>query len=314
MKISKYPIIFTSILLVFVGLFAFVFVKYYPFLFKNIIYHCQHLDCSRLVRLATEVGVTVFQFMVIFITLTISKLIINFITSYFLRRNIFKMIISGNKIQSLVKILELEGKVLVVANKKPFAFCLGFAHPKIVLSSTLIKIMNSRELKAILIHERYHLEHKDAVVALMAKIVQSLFPFLPFISDYAKLYFIDRETKADDQAIKTLDSRTFLVSSLKKLLMFDTPPAFSTIPAFTGIETLEARILSLTQNNHNIRSFNFKSIALSILSFIILLSLTFVPLHTFAQGENDIVTCVSTSSCSDSCLQPYEGSFLKSSH
>lgn len=314
MKISKYPIIFGSFFTVLVGLFSFVFVKYYPFLFKNIIYHCQHLDCSRLVRIATEAGVTVFQFMVLFIALTIIKLIINFITIYFHRKRVLKAIVKRNKIKSLVKILGLDGHVLVVANKKPFAFCLGFTKPKIILSTTLIKIMNSKELETILIHEKYHLEHKDAIVALLAIIVKSLFPFLPFISDFAKLYFIERETKADNQAIKIVNSRIYLISSLKKLLMFDSSPAFSTIPSFMGVETLEARIRFLTQNNNNIRSFNIKSVSLSIFSFLVLLSLTFVPLRTFDQGKGEVVTCVSTSSCSDTCLQTPESSLLKSSH
>lgn len=312
MKISKYPIIFTSLLTVLVGLFSFVFVKYSPFLFKSLIYHCEHLDCSRLVRFSTEAGVTVFQFMLLFIALTIIKLIINYIQVYSLRRKILESIAKRNKVGFLIKKLKLSGKVLVVNSKKPFAFCLGFTNPKIVLSTTLIKVMDSQELEAILNHEKYHLEHKDALVSLLAKIVQSLFPFFPFISDCVKNYSIEKETKADELAIRIGGGRSSLVSSLKKLLMFGNPPAFSIIPGFTGVETLEARIRSLTQNNNHIRSFTLRSIFLSIFSFVILLSLTFIPLHTFTQGKNAIVTCVGINSCSDTCLQTPRSSLFKS--
>lgn len=303
MKISKYSIIFASLFVILTGLFSFVFAKYYPFLFKSIIYHCPHLDCSKLVRISTEIGVTVFQFMILMIILTIIKLIADYLKIYLLRKNIIKAVIKNPNIDSLFKSLNLKGKVLIVDNQNPFAFCFGFLNPRIILSSKLIKIMNQQELNAILNHEKYHLEHKDALVSLLAKIVQSLFPFFPFISDCVKKYSIEKETKADEMAIKIGDGRFHLISALKKMIKFDISPAYSTIPSFTGVETLEVRIRSLIKKENKPQMFSFNSIFLSMFSLVIVIALIFAPLHIFSQGENGIVTCIGTNSCIDSCLQ-----------
>ena len=302
MRISKYPIIFISFFIFLSALFSLVFLKYYPFLFKSLIYHCPHLDCSRLVRLSTEAGVTLFQLMILFIGLTVIKLVVNYLKVFFLRRKLLKSVVKNHKVESLIKNLDWKENILVVSNQNPFAFCFGFLKPKIILSSGLTKIMNRRELTAVINHEKYHLEHKDALVLLLAKAVQSLFPFFPFISDCLKNYNIEKETMADELAIEMENGRNSLVTALKKLLKFDNPMAFSTIPNFTGVETLEVRIKSLTKKANTFQKFSLKNSVLSIFAFVILLSLTFAPLHTFSQGKNEIVTCINTNSCTDSCL------------
>lgn len=306
MRISKYTVSFVSLFALLIGSFSYVFYKYYPFLFRDLIYHCQHLTCSVIVRWSSNLGVFVFKLMVLLIVLTLIRLLVNYLKIFLLRRSSFKKKVRSLAYESLYRQLQLEEKVVLVKDPKPFAFCLGFLRPKIILSTALLKLAKPQELEAILHHEKYHLEHKDALLMLLAKIIQSLFPFFPLISDQIRHYAVTREVKADEQAIKNLGSRKPLISILKKLVGYDLSPAYSTLPAFTNIDTLEIRIRTLIHDRYHYRHLSRRNLVLSFLSVLILVGLTLAPLHvvnTSVEGKEEVVACINTESCVQTCQQ-----------
>ncbi|MDO8551267.1 MAG: M56 family metallopeptidase [bacterium] len=306
MKITKFTISFLSLFFLLIGISSYVAKKYYPFIFRDLIYYCQHLTCSYFVRISTDIGVFVFKLMVLMIFLTFIKLSVNYLKTYFLRRSLFKNLIKAGKPTKIFRDLKIEKKILIVKDKRPFAFCLGFLRPKVVLSSSLLRLAEQKELEAILHHEKYHLEHKDALVMLLAKIIKSLFPFFPSISDQIQLYAVTREIRADEQAIKNLGTKGPLISILKKLFKYDLSPAYSTIPAFASADTLEIRVRTLLNNKYHYKNTSRRNIVLSFVSALVLLGLALAPLHTTTttvNGKEEVLACLKTESCLNTCRE-----------
>jgi Zn-dependent protease with chaperone function len=78
-----------------------------------------------------------------------------------LKTSRFRKKLKTAKIPSLIQKLSLkhnlQEKIKVIIDKRPFAFCLGLFHPKIFISTGMIKIMKKSEVEMILLHEKYHL-------------------------------------------------------------------------------------------------------------------------------------------------------------
>ena len=84
---------------------------------------------------------------------------------------------SSKNIDEVCNALGLHNKVTLLDQTKPLAFCLGVLNPKIYISTGLVEMMNSEELKVIMKHEKYHLDNRDSLVFIVATIIESLFPF-----------------------------------------------------------------------------------------------------------------------------------------
>src|SRR5439155_924565 len=65
--------------------------------------------------------------------------------------------------------LGLEGRVDVVVDDRPFSFCYWFLRPRICLSTGLVRRLERDELRAVLLHERYHLLHRDPLRLVVAR-------------------------------------------------------------------------------------------------------------------------------------------------
>ena len=65
--------------------------------------------------------------------------------------------------------LDLDGRIDVVADERPFSFCYWFLRPRICLSSALVERLDADELRAVLYHERYHLRQRDPLRQVVAR-------------------------------------------------------------------------------------------------------------------------------------------------
>jgi beta-lactamase regulating signal transducer with metallopeptidase domain len=166
--------------------------------------------------------------------------------------------------------------------------------------------MNKEELEVILRHEKYHLEHRDALTLLLATVVESLFPFFPIFSDFVKVYRTDREVKADQAAIRGAFDKRLLSEVLKKLLQYEpiVNPAF--IPGIISVDTLEARIQSLLSLKTSYKILSRRNLLISLTSLIALVGLMVTPVNAVElheDGHDVVILCSQTSSCESVCRE-----------
>ena len=90
-------------------------------------------------------------------------------TLKFKRELLAKKIVPSLKTAELFKKTGLQNKVYVISDSKIFSFCLGFISPKIYLSSAVLTKLNLAETEAVLLHEKYHLEHRDPLKILISQ-------------------------------------------------------------------------------------------------------------------------------------------------
>lgn len=212
------------------------------------------------------------------------------------------------KVLSLIKKLSLkhnlQGKIRVVIDKKPFAFCLGFFHPKIFISTGMIKIMKKSEVEMILLHEKYHLIKNHTRTLFIFNFLKYLFIFFPVISDVIDSFIKQKEVLADRYGIAYIGNNYSIISAFKKLLNYQTPniPVLNFGVSFTNLNTLEYRIKTLKGKKPKAISFKLKNIFISILTLFILLSIPlFFRQTTQAHEKETTSTCFKEHSCQTNC-------------
>ncbi len=71
------------------------------------------------------------------------------------------------------------------------------------ISSNLIKSLSEGELKVVLLHESYHLKHRDPLKIILSQVATTMFFFVPILKDIHSHYALSKEISADLQANKT---------------------------------------------------------------------------------------------------------------
>ncbi|MBI4096855.1 MAG: M56 family metallopeptidase [Candidatus Levybacteria bacterium] len=235
------------------------------------------------------------------------KLLMVYVKVSLFRKKLIENVRSNIAFNTLLKKLDLTAKTYLVESEKQFAFCLGIRKPKIYVSNGLLAMLTTQEMEAVLRHEQYHLNNRDTFIMLIASISESLLPFFPLISDLLHNYRIEREIKADAEAIGGLGSEKPLISVLKKLL--NTPSlALATTAAIADQDTLEPRIRALVKKDFHFKKFKAKHIFISILSVFVMSIITFAPVQAVEvnhMGENVMMICPNDNECLNACRQEY---------
>ena len=221
--------------------------KIAPLTFSHAVYYCQKAISNIFFTLPHT-------FPPLFIFALLSVFIIGFILLAFklLRTYIFVGKIIKNRVlpPSAVRDLSFElgiiDRVDVVKNDCLSSFCYGLLKPRICVSLKLVKKLSKKELKAVLIHETYHLKNYDPLKILLSEIAASMFFFIPILKDIHNYYIHNKEIAADQLAIQS-EQVKYLRSALIKILV-SPAPAFSGVASFRSSEDLEQRINILTNN------------------------------------------------------------------
>ncbi|MEK7168007.1 MAG: M56 family metallopeptidase, partial [Patescibacteria group bacterium] len=124
----------------------------------------------------------------------------------------------SSKLRRAVLRLDLDKEVIVEAkDDAPAVFCFGFWQPKICVSHGLIKILHEDELKAVLLHEHYHLISREPMKLFVIRYFQSVFFFVPGIKTFIDKYFTFSELAADEKVMASAIDRSKLAGALLKM-------------------------------------------------------------------------------------------------
>ena len=138
----------------------------------------------------------------------------------------------------------LRRRLAVIDCGEPFSFAYGAFRPRVVVSQGLVDTAGPEELRAVLVHERYHVRNLDPLKVVLARALASTFFLLPLLHVLQERYLAGRELAADRRALRACGRHT-LASALLKVVRGPDWPELGTAAAIGGPELLEARVAQL---------------------------------------------------------------------
>jgi len=168
-------------------------------------------------------------------------------------------------------------RIICVEQSEAFAFCLGLLHPRIVVSTGLLRRVSPRELAAILAHERRHQQRRDPLRLLVMRCLRwMLFP-VPAVHDFYRTFAILLEIEADEAAIAQ-HGRPVLAGALHTLLSSSqSAQVGSRSAAMTRFTVSNSRIEHLLDPQRTVRlPLSRLRLVISLLPFLLLCLSMFV--------------------------------------
>lgn len=209
-------------------------------------------------------------------------------TRFYIKKHLNQRVAIPDKLKIIASDLNLDGKINVVKDENKLSFCYGIFSPKVCMSTGLIKALTADELKAVLLHESYHVKNHDPLKIILGQTASSMLFFIPILKEMQRYFVLSKEIAADNMAVKYGDRRSF-IAVLNKLLTFPAP-YFNGIANLASLDNLEKRILYLTDNQKKvIFRPSLGSVLLSIIITLFSLMIVNVPVYTVSAHENVIL-------------------------
>ncbi len=124
----------------------------------------------------------------------------------------------SRRVAAIAASLELDGRIDIVRDVRPFSFCYWFRRPRICLSTGLIWRLDDAELRAVLAHERYHLRQRDPLRLVIARYFAAGLYVVPVVEELVEYYTVQKEVAADQAAVRAMGGVRELASALFKAL------------------------------------------------------------------------------------------------
>jgi len=141
--------------------------------------------------------------------------------------------------------LGLAGRIDLVRDVRPFSFCYWFRSPRICLSTGLIKRLDDAELRAVLLHERYHLRQRDPLRLVIARYFAAGLYVVPVVEELVEYYTVQKEVAADQAAVRAMGGVRELASALFKALPDADDVDLGLLVPVGSLSVTEARIEQL---------------------------------------------------------------------
>jgi beta-lactamase regulating signal transducer with metallopeptidase domain len=169
----------------------------------------------------------------------------------------------SRRVGDIAASLDLAGRVDIVRDVRPFSFCYWFRRPRICLSTGLIKRLNDAELRAVLLHERYHLRQRDPLRLVVARYFAAGLYVVPVVEELVEYYSVQKEVAADQDAVRAMGGVRELASALFKVLPQADDVDLGLLVPVGSLSATEARIEQLVDGHAMPLVLSPASIALS---------------------------------------------------
>lgn len=137
-----------------------------------------------------------------------------------------------------------------IKNSQSFVFCYGVFSPRIYISSTIVHALTPRELKAVLLHEKHHIQTREPARFLFLKLLTG-FSIIPGIKKLTSTYLSFAEIAADELATDNFTQKSFLASAMDKILELEEKKAIRTELALAFFSQItEERIQALSDSKY----------------------------------------------------------------
>lgn len=122
-----------------------------------------------------------------------------------------------DRLQRLADDLGLVQSLTLVDSDERFAFTLGAQRPTIYVSRAAADDLEDGELKAVLLHEKHHLQGGDAFAVRRIRTLRAMLGYLPGVRWLTEAFLRSREYAADDSALALTGERLSLLRAFLKL-------------------------------------------------------------------------------------------------
>lgn len=95
----------------------------------------------------------------------------------------------------------IDDRLVVVADRAPYAFCAGFRRPTVYVSSRLLAMLSRAEIEAVLRHEASHLRRRDPLRLFLVDLAHVVLAPFPVIETFCDRVRIGIELAADRAAL-----------------------------------------------------------------------------------------------------------------
>jgi len=169
----------------------------------------------------------------------------------------------SRRLATLAASLGLAGRIDVVRDVRPFSFCYWFRRPRICLSTGLIHRLDDAELRAVLLHERYHLTQRDPLRLVIARYFAAGLYVVPVVEELVEYYTVQKEVAADQAAVRAMGDVRALASALFKALPEADDVELGLLVPVGSLSVTEARIDQLVDGRGAPLALSRASVALS---------------------------------------------------
>lgn len=153
----------------------------------------------------------------------------------------------SRRVGDIAAALGLAGRIDVVRDVRPFSFCYWFRRPRICVSTGLIKRLGDAELRAVLLHERYHLTQRDPLRLVIARYFAAGLYVIPVVEELVEFYTVQKEVAADQAAVRAMGGVRDLASALFKVLPDADDVDLGLLVPVGALSVTEARIEQLVE-------------------------------------------------------------------
>lgn len=167
------------------------------------------------------------------------------------------------RVRSAARGLGLDGRIAVVDNERPFSFCYWFLRPRICISIALVRRLDHDELRAVLLHERYHLRQRDPLRLVVARSCAAGLYVVPAVDELVGFYTLQKEIAADEEAVRAAGGVRALARALYKLLPAADEVSLGLLLPVSSLSVTEARIERLVTGREAALQLSPLSLALS---------------------------------------------------
>jgi Zn-dependent protease with chaperone function len=105
-------------------------------------------------------------------------------------------------------------RFLVIEDAEPRAFCAGLLRPRVHVSTGAMRVLNDRELLAVVAHETHHARRRDPLRLVVLRALTRSLPWAPGLRRLTAQHATVTELAADAFAIRTAGPRRHLASAL----------------------------------------------------------------------------------------------------
>ena len=168
-------------------------------------------------------------------------------------------------------------KIVVINSNELVALTFGLRNPCILLSTTLIEMLESVELEAVIQHETAHQKFHHPLKVFLLKTISEVMWYIPLTQWAYKNYKIMIELVADEYAIKLMGTELGLGSALLKLVKthLETKTHSLLVPFADG--TIDYRLKHLIEPYYALPfKLQTKSIIISVNVMILLIILMMI--------------------------------------
>lgn len=153
----------------------------------------------------------------------------------------------GARLARVARRAGLGGRVALIDDPEAYAFCHGYASPRVCLSRGLAELLDDAELEAVLRHEAHHARYRDPLKILVCRTLASALFFLPLAGALRNGYLAGKELSADDDAAR--GDGLPLARALLKLLDASRPSWPAGVLAIGALSPTEVRLEHLLEGD-----------------------------------------------------------------